>query len=131
MTDIAVSNLQKKIPVRIPVVSANIRKTIKALKFFPPFLSIAFVGEKRMRRLNREYLGHDHVTDVITFDHGEVIVCPAMARRNAKRFGNLVGREIMLCVVHGILHLCGYDDQAPADIERMRRKERQIMDLLS
>ncbi len=131
MTDIAVSNFQKKVPVRIPVVSANIRKILKALKFSPPFLSVAFVGEERMRRLNREYLGHDDVTDVITFKHAEIVICPLAAARHARSHGNSVEREMILYAVHGILHLCGYDDRAPADVKRMRRKEQQIMDLLS
>ena len=82
-----------------------------------------------MRALNREYLGHDHVTDVITFSE-EIVICPAVAKRNAKRYGNSIEREILLYVVHGILHLCGYDDHKPADIKRMRQKEQQIMDVL-
>ena len=144
MTDIAVSNFQKKVPVRISVVSANVHKAVKALKFAPPFLSVAFVGEQRMRRLNRAYLGHDYVTDVLTFGKRqgdglrrppdtspfcEIVVCPAAAKRNAKQYGNSVEREMMLYVVHGILHLCGYDDHSSADIKRMRQKEQQIMDL--
>ena len=80
-----------------------------------------------MRRMNREYLGHDHVTDVITFDHGEIIVCPSVAARNAGIYGNTVGKELSLYVVHGILHLAGYDDHTPRDIQRMREKEQELL----
>ena len=82
-----------------------------------------------MRRINREYLGHDYATDVITFDYGEIIICPALAKRNARRFGNSVEKELVLYVVHGILHLAGYDDHAPGDAKKMRKKEVDLLGL--
>ena len=128
--EIIVNNLQHKILIPVSKVKSAAQLTCRKLKFNKPELSVVFVGEKRMRRINREYLGHDYVTDVITFRSNEIVVCPAVAARNAGRYGNSVGREIILYVIHGILHLCGYDDHTPKDIERMRQKEQQIMDLL-
>lgn len=80
-----------------------------------------------MRRINKEYLGHDYVTDVITFDHGEIIICPAEAVRNAKAFKTTVRRELELYVVHGLLHLAGYDDHSEKDIARMRSMEQELL----
>ena len=127
--NITITNLQHKILVPVPKIKSAVQLTCRKLKLKIPELSIVFVGERRMRRLNREYLGHDYVTDVITFE-SEIVVCPAVAARNAKHYGNSIAREIILYVVHGILHLCGYDDHAPKDIERMRQKEQQIIGLL-
>ena len=122
-----ISNFQRKIPIPVPKVRTVLRSACRKLKFKIPELSVAFVGERRMRRLNKEYLGHDYMTDVITFGYGEIIICPAVAARNAKRYGNTLEREIILCVVHGILHLCGYDDRSAEDVKRMRRKETEIL----
>ena len=138
--NIVITNLQSNISIPIPKIKFVVRLVCRKLKFKSSDLSIVFVGEKRMRRLNREYLGHDYVTDVLTFGkrghprvspfYSEIVVCPAVAKRNAKHHDNPVQREIILYVVHGILHLCGYDDHKPEDVERMRQKEQQIMDML-
>ena len=128
--NIHITNFQHKTFVPIAKVRSAAQLTCRKLKFKFFELSIVFVGEKRMRNLNRKYLDHDHVTDVITFTEGEIVICPAVAKRNAKRHGNSIEREMVLYVVHGILHLCGYDDHKPADVKRMRQKEQQIMDLL-
>ncbi len=122
-----ISNFQRKIPIPVPKVRSAIRFACRKLRSRIPELSVAFVGERRMRRLNKEYLGHDHVTDVITFGYGEIVICPAAAARNAKRYRNTLERELILCVVHGILHLCGYDDRSSEDVKRIRQKETEIL----
>jgi len=122
-----ISNFQRKIPISVPKIRTVLRRACRKLRSKIPGLSVAFVGERRMRRLNKEYIGHDHMTDVITFGYGEIVICPAVASRNAKRYGNTLEDEITLCVVHGILHLCGYDDRSPQDVKRMRRKETEIL----
>ena len=102
-----------------------------------------------MRRLNREYLGHDHVTDVVTFDLGdkaqarpkrssaqclvpgallgEIYICPAEAKRNAGLYGEPFERELLRYIAHGILHLLGRDDRTMAQRERMRREENKFL----
>lgn len=122
-----ISNFQRKIPIPIPKVQTVLRLACRKLRSKIPELSVVFVGERRMRRLNKEYLGHDHATDVITFGYGEIIICPAVAARHAKRYGNTLEGELILCAVHGVLHLCGYDDRSPADVKRMRQKETEIL----
>jgi probable rRNA maturation factor len=142
-----ISNFQRKISIPVPKVRTALRLACRKLKFKIPELSVAFVGERRMRRLNKGYLGHDDVTDVLSFPNasvgnpdmdprqkhsgvttgGEIVICPAVAARNAKRYGNTLERELILYVVHGILHLCGYDDVLPEDVKRMRQKETEIL----
>ncbi len=125
--NIQVTNLQRKSPISVFKIQAAVRHACRTLKYKPLQLSIVFVGEQRMRSLNRKHLGHDYVTDVLTFAHGEIVICPAVAKRNAKSYNNSIEREILLYVVHGILHLCGYDDHSPQDIQRMRLQEQRIL----
>jgi probable rRNA maturation factor len=84
-----------------------------------------------MRALNKEYLGHDYVTDVLTFElgdnSGEIIICPQMAAANAKEYQTSAQQEIILYVIHGILHLAGWDDHREKDILQMRRMEDELL----
>jgi probable rRNA maturation factor len=105
-------------------------------------ISVVCLSGTKMRQLNRKHLGHDYVTDVVTFDlsvgavHeppvlcGEIYICSTEAVRNAKLYGESVGREILRYVAHGILHLLGSDDETPAQRERMRRQEDELLTAL-
>jgi probable rRNA maturation factor len=137
--EITLKNFQKKIPIPRSKILKAVKKSrdrhhfskssIKVVSV-PTFLSIVFVGEKRMRAINKKYLGHDYVTDVLTFDLGEgcaeIIICPSVARSNAKEHQTSTENEIILYVIHGILHLAGYDDKSEKDILRMRKMERLL-----
>jgi probable rRNA maturation factor len=103
-----------------------------------PPLSIAVVGDRRMRRLNRDYHGVDATTDVLAFPledsrggaagpAGEVIVCAPVAARAGRRHGHPARWELLLYVVHGVLHLLGESDARPAAALRMRRLERRAL----
>jgi len=83
-----------------------------------------------MRALNKKYLKHDYVTDVLAFElteESEIVVCPLVARANAKRYRTSTAREIILYVIHGILHLAGYDDHNAKDKMQMRRVENELL----
>ena len=84
-----------------------------------------------MRAINKKYLKHDYVTDVLTFDLGsgigEIIICPQVAQANAKAHQTSTDKEIILYVIHGILHLAGYDDHSPQDILQMRKMEKELL----
>ncbi len=79
-------------------------------------LSIALVGQKRIKELNKRYRGKNRPTDVLSFEGekglGEVVICPDEVRRNAKRFNSNFKKELNLVLIHGILHLFGYDEEA-------------------
>jgi probable rRNA maturation factor len=64
---------------------------------------------------------------VITFEHGEIFISTDTARRHARKFGTTVLDEIKLYLVHGLLHLHGYDDKTPAAARRMTRAQEQIV----
>jgi probable rRNA maturation factor len=63
----------------------------------------------------------------MTFEHGEIFVSPGMARDQAPSFGSSLGRELRLYVVHGLLHLHGFDDRDEVEARRMARMERRIL----
>lgn len=100
-------------------------------------LEIAVVGDTEMRRQHRQWMGDPTVTDVLTFDmrdddddteiDGQILVGGRVARRRAKKLGIEWQRELLLYVVHGCLHLCGYDDYRPSDSKRMHRREDEIL----
>lgn len=105
----------------------------------PPLseLSIALVGEKRMAELHLQYLSIPGPTDVLTFelDHdsrgrvtaGEVVVCVPVAIKQARRRGIDPRREVLLYALHGMLHLCGFDDRTDRGFQQMHAQEDAIL----
>lgn len=101
-------------------------------------VSLAFVEDAEIRRLNRQFLGRDRATDVLAFRldggfpvaggfFGEVVVSAETAAREARRRGIPPREELLRYVTHGILHLLGYDDRLPRQRVRMwNRQEREL-----
>lgn len=110
-------------------------------------LSIAFVGQKRMQRLNKLYRGKNQSTDVLAFptgathqkqfygrgeNIGEMIISLPDIKRNAKKFKVSFEAELMRIVVHGILHLAGYDhEKTEKEAERMFDKQEHYLKLIA
>lgn len=105
-------------------------------------LSLLLVGDRFMRRLNREYRRKDRTTDVLAFPTrltphaspltssllGDVVISLPQAIRQAARAGQPVERELAVLTTHGVLHLLGYDHERSArEARRMRRKERAVL----
>ncbi len=97
---------------------------------------VTLVDDATIRRLNTRHLGARRATDVLAFNLeapgpsallGEVIVSVDTARRQARRHRVALALEVDLLVVHGVLHLAGFDDADPADARRMHERERQIL----
>jgi probable rRNA maturation factor len=85
------------------------------------------ISDRRMALLHRKFLGQSGPTDVLTFQHGEIFISVETARRYAREFGNSLMGEIRLDIVHGLLHLHGFDDQTPADARRMKKIQEKIL----
>ena len=121
------------------LVQVRVLDMLKRAKIRRGSLSIVFLTDRAMRALNRKALGHDYVTDVITFDlsmgtapdsiDGEIYVCPVEARRNAARYGEPLEREVFRYIAHGILHLLGYDDATADDRDLMHQLEDRLLRL--
>src|SRR5713101_7940652 len=99
-------------------------------------ISLAFVDNSTIRQLNKRYLGHDQPTDVLSFPLsepgskkivGELVIGAEMAQAEAANQGHDVQAELALYVIHGLLHLCGYDDQSPSAAKEMRDREQHYL----
>lgn len=95
-------------------------------------ISLAVVDDEAIHELNRRWLEHDEPTDVLSFvleeadgyREGEIIVSADTALVRSGEFGWSAHEELLLYVIHGTLHLAGYDDKSPDERERMRQRER-------
>jgi probable rRNA maturation factor len=88
---------------------------------------IWFISDRRMAHLHRQFLNQTGPTDVLTFEHGEIFISTETARRNASVFGNSLARELRLCIVHGLLHLHGFDDLTKAGARKMEKAQQRIL----
>ena len=102
-------------------------------------ISLAFVDNVVIHRLNKQYLQHDQPTDVLTFPlsdpldkklAGELVIGAEVAQEEAGERRHDVQAELSLYVIHGLLHLCGYDDKDPAATQKMRLREQHYLELL-
>jgi probable rRNA maturation factor len=90
-------------------------------------LSVILVSNRRMAELHRRFLHLPGPTDVITFQHGEILVGVEVARDHARQFGNSLEDELRLYIAHGLLHLHGFDDKKPADAAKMERAQQKLV----
>lgn len=93
-------------------------------------VAIVFCSDEYLLGVNKEFLSHDYYTDIITFDYcegkvlsGDLLISIDSVRDNAQHFGVKFEEELRRVMIHGLLHLMGYDDHKPEDIAVMREKE--------
>ena len=101
-------------------------KTLKILRIKIPEISIVLVSGTKIRELNRKYRKINRVTDVLAFDYGEIFICLPQAERQAKQLGHSLKKELAILLIHGILHLAGYDDEKKLDYNKMVRKQEEL-----
>lgn len=100
-------------------------------------LSLLLVTPMHIRQLNARFAGDDYATDVLAFPMmeddedtmmlGDVVICPQVARNNARKLGHSLDRELQTLCVHGILHLLGYDHQGVEDGNRMEQRVEEVL----
>ena len=97
-----------------------------------------FCDDEHILQVNREYLGHDYYTDIITFDYceddglnGDLVISLDTVRSNAELFGKPYDEELHRVIIHGILHLCGINDKGPGEREIMEAAENKALALLT
>ena len=93
-----------------------------------------FVDDEKILEVNREYLGHDYYTDIITFDYdeddiisGDLVISLDTVKTNAEQFGKDYDEELHRVIIHGILHLCGINDKGPGEREIMEAEENKAL----
>lgn len=96
-------------------------------------LSVALVGNERIKALNKKYLGKNKATDVLAFSGnglGEILICVKEVKKNSKKFKSDFKKEIARVLIHGILHLLGYDhEKSKIEAEKMKKKEEYYFQL--
>ena len=135
MYSIAVSNEQSALILDEERLRSAVRMVLERASIRTATISLAIVEDTVIHKLNHQYLGHDCATDVLSFVlerngsslDGEVIVSAETAVRAATDFGWTASDELLLYVIHGMLHMVGYDDRSPQGTEEMRTQEREIL----
>ena len=133
MIRIRIANPQETVELNYTQLRTIGQKVLEGEGVKEAAISIAVVDDATMHALNKRFLDHDEPTDVLTFPlsgpkakklEGEVVIGADVARREATERGHSVDDELALYVIHGLLHLCGYDDHDEEDTREMRSRER-------
>ena len=133
-----VRNRQRKWPINVDLVSEIGTWVAEGLfEHQSAEISVQFLPSTRMAEVNQDFLQHEGATDVITFDLsekampdfliGEILVCPEVASRQSIEFGTQWHEEAIRYVIHGLLHLKGFDDLEPEKRKVMKRHENNWM----
>ena len=96
-----------------------------------------FVSDEKILEVNRQYLGHDYYTDIITFDYdegdrinGDIVISLDTVATNAEQYGKTYEDELHRVIIHGILHLCGINDKGPGEREITEAAENEALAML-
>lgn len=84
------------------------------------------LGDRAIGRVHGTFFGDPSPTDVITFQHGEILLGAGVVTANAARYGHSPDEEAALCLIHGLMHLAGWDDHEPGEAREMARLQEQI-----
>lgn len=137
---IRIKTSQRKIAINKKAFARLAREVLRKKGIKQAELSILFVGRQRIQALNKRFRNIDRPTDVLAFSMregidadlhpeilGDVVICPEMAQRFAKLYKNDYRKELYLDLIHGILHLLGYDDSKPKKRKLMQKEQTKIL----
>jgi len=133
MIRVEIANPQDAVAINRAMIRDVVRKVLQGEEVADATISLAFVDNATMQQLNKRYLNHDEPTDVLSFPmsegnlsplNGELVIGAEVATEQAGARGHDTEAELALYVIHGILHLCGYDDKDAVRLAEMRRRER-------
>nr|WP_299344937.1 rRNA maturation RNase YbeY [Allomuricauda sp.] len=113
-----------------------ISRIIESEDYVKGDISYVFVDDEELLKVNKEYLGHDWYTDIITFDYGsgnvlsgDIFISIDRVRDNAKKYKVDFANELLRVMAHGMLHLAGYNDKTEEESSIMRAKEEEKIKL--
>ena len=139
--ELSIRNSQRRREIDLRLLRRIVLDCLKELLKVEFEVGIKIVSSSEMARVNEQYLGHAGPTDVITFNHleseeqdrihGDIYVCIDEAVIQARRFGTSWQEELVRYVIHGMLHLLGYDDRTERLRQRMKRVEDKLMTQIS
>jgi probable rRNA maturation factor len=102
-------------------------KPTKKGAVLPAEVEITLLGEAAIAKVHGEFLDDPTPTDVITFEHGEILIGVPIAAANARKFRHPADHEVALCAIHGLLHLLGYDDLTEKERVVMHARQEEIL----
>lgn len=127
---VTVSNLHRFLRFSPDETSRLVRHVLSRERASGWTVGVVFVPDQRMRRLHARYLGDRRTTDVLSFVYddagpkeGDIVVCLDQARRQAPAFGTTFSGEVARLIIHGTLHVLGYDDSRPRAQAAMKKRE--------
>jgi len=128
---VEINNLTK-ISVNEKFLKKAAKKVLEEEKKAKAELSIALVGQKKIRELNKKYRKKNKITDILSFTYnnlGEIVICPHEVKRNAKKFNLTFKKELTRALIHGILHLLGYNhDRSKTAAKKMEKKQNYYLE---
>jgi probable rRNA maturation factor len=136
MSKISIHALQEILPLDHGRLREIARSVLEGEAIMDYEISVALADNTTIRRLNKQFLDHDEPTDVLSFTYsganakkleGELIIGVEIAQEQAIERGHDVQAELALYVIHGLLHLCGYDDKSAGAEKAMRQRERHYL----
>ena len=135
--DIFVRNLQRKIPVEVAELQNFAVKAVRcALQLHKRKktdlrrlgdIFVWLISDRRMAALHQKFMHQVGPTDVLTFQHGEIFISVDTAKRHARSFRTSLESELCLYVVHGLLHLNGFDDRTQTGVRKMQKVQERIL----
>ena len=107
-----------------------LKSEIFNFKKSPGTINVIFVTKAKILEINTQYLNHSYFTDIITFDYcegntlsGDIFICPEVVEENSKMYDEKFNTELKRVIIHGILHLIGFDDKSDEEVSLMREIE--------
>ncbi|MBV8585535.1 MAG: rRNA maturation RNase YbeY [Verrucomicrobia bacterium] len=134
--EITVWNRQRQVPVDLKRLRTDAKRAVLLVeelstrRLLPEDISVVLVSDRRIALLHRDYMQIFGATDVITFEHGDVFISVETARRQAVEFGSSLEKELCLYLIHGLLHLVGFDDHSAEDAAIMNKLQAQLLERL-
>lgn len=135
---VSIANQQESLPLDYALIRRAVRTVLMGEGCRKAKISLAFVTDPTIHSLNKRFLAHDYPTDCLTFPlengkaglEGEIVISADTAIRQGAEYDNDPQQELLLYVVHGVLHLMDYDDQSEAAERAMRAREQHYLKLL-
>lgn len=124
-------------PLNKGIISAWIEEVAALYNKKTGRINYIFCSEQKMAEVNMRYLKHDYFTDIISFDYssgntisGDLFIAPLTIASNAEQLKQPFRRELFRVLIHGVLHLCGFEDKTEEQQIRMRKEEDKVLDML-
>ena len=125
-------------PLDTTVINNWIENAVLSLGYSLKNLSFVFCDDEYLKNINIKYLGHDYYTDVISFDYsteeglvGDIFISIERVKENANNFKVSFNEELFRVIIHGVLHLCGFNDKTDKEIKEIRKQENHFLSLIS